>query len=482
MRTESDGDGDAARRALASGLGVGISARVITGLVETGAAILAARLLGAAGLGTYAAAVAVASLVSLLVGLQLSVQATRSTDMAWTRDKFPWAAIAGGLGGVVTLFVALALGALGGTAIAKPLAWLSVVVIAAPMTDLVAGGLLAGGKASRAVIIRSGSTLGRFLVLLLLFLTTAELTPLTLAVLQGTITILVLISTLLIGRRQLGVRWSKPKKADLREPLRQGTVLLIVAATWIIVQRTDLLMIAALTGAEAAGRYQVTLRLLDLPLQLYAATLLMFLPSIAALGKRKDLLPGLYRSAAFTSSGLLIPGLAILAMIGPRIAGALFGADFIDGSLTYGILMAGGWFHVVSGPVGYMLVASKRNRALLISSVLTVSSNLALNILLIGPYGTLGAAWATSVSLVLSNALYVTFARMLLGNVRDYARYVLWVTVLTLSAGIAGLALQRVPSDVDMIVGSVVAAVGLAMASLGVSSTARTTIRTALQR
>lgn len=208
--------------------------------------------------------------------------------------------------------------------------------------------------------------------------------------------------------------------ADARRPRRGSrsrtnlgsidvAALVMAAGAWLLVQRADLLMLRMVRGAVAAGEYEAALRVTELPQDLYAAAIVMFVPAAARLpgGDLRRLAGRL--SGALTA--LLAPLVATLAVFGADLVEALFGAGFTPPGHVAALLVGGSLATILTGPVGALMVARRRHRTILRISLVGVGLNLALNALLIPPFGAGGAAAGTALSLVAINGAYVIAAR-----------------------------------------------------------------------
>ena len=80
-----------------------------------------------------------------------------------------------------------------------------------------------------------------------------------------------------------------------------------------------------------------------------------------------------------------------------------FGLDFIEGKTALYVLLFGQLINVLCGPVGYILMMTNKQKILRNIIVVSALLNISLNILLIPEYGILGAAFATTASLILWN-------------------------------------------------------------------------------
>jgi O-antigen/teichoic acid export membrane protein len=139
-------------------------------------------------------------------------------------------------------------------------------------------------------------------------------------------------------------------------------------------------------------------------------------PIFAELYKRGDR-TALVRTARNTVRlmVLLAAPLLILILVGPRVIMGLFGPEFVAGARVLVILALGQAINVVAGSVGYLLMMSGHERQVRNSNIVAAVSCFILSLILVPPYGALGAAIAVSVSLLARNTYEILMVRRHLG-------------------------------------------------------------------
>ena len=102
------------------------------------------------------------------------------------------------------------------------------------------------------------------------------------------------------------------------------------------------------------------------------------------------------------------PPLALFLLF-PGFMMGLFGDEFRAGAPLLAVLAVGQFINVATGSVGYLLIMSGHEKWILNRSIFIAAISLALNLLLIPRFGTLGAAMATAISVASTNliALYL---------------------------------------------------------------------------
>ena len=99
---------------------------------------------------------------------------------------------------------------------------------------------------------------------------------------------------------------------------------------------------------------------------------------------------------------LSLPLLLVIALKAEFLLN-IFGLEFIEGKAALYVLLFGQLINVLCGPVGYILMMTNKQKILRNIIIVSALLNISLNILLIPVYGILGAAFATTASLILWN-------------------------------------------------------------------------------
>jgi O-antigen/teichoic acid export membrane protein len=123
------------------------------------------------------------------------------------------------------------------------------------------------------------------------------------------------------------------------------------------------------------------------------------------------------RTAGVTSAGITavtVPVSLGLVVLGTTVLG-WFGEEFTGGALALQVLLVGQVVNALCGSVGTVLLMIGRERELGIVSAASAVLNVVLNLVLIPRLGIVGAALASSASLVLFNVVLVVRVRFSLG-------------------------------------------------------------------
>jgi len=126
-----------------------------------------------------------------------------------------------------------------------------------------------------------------------------------------------------------------------------------------------------------------------------------------------DSLKRIARRFALVNVMIAIPAIAILVLFGDKVL-ALFGEDFIAGRPAMAILTLGQAVNCVTGSVGIMLMMSGNERAVRNSALCAAAVVILMSLLLIPPYGLIGAATASASALITMNlfSMFVVYRKL----------------------------------------------------------------------
>ena len=183
---------------------------------------------------------------------------------------------------------------------------------------------------------------------------------------------------------------------------------------YIYFSNADALLLIAFSGAEETGLYSAAYRVF-----LAAATVSL----LAAW----SLMPALVKQTAAESEervaetrsqtmwlllayGALVLGMA--EMFGREALDVIFGAEFATMDTVLITLCIGLVWYTVGYPLGYGSIADDEPKRLLPGAIAAGLSNLALALLLIPPFGAIGAATATAVAFAAGGLVWLLQARI----------------------------------------------------------------------
>lgn len=239
-------------------------------------------------------------------------------------------------------------------------------------------------------------------------------------------------------------RWPRPRPAGLSAAVRRswplGASALVVYSYYANV---DTIVLSVTRSAEEAGLYSAPYRLFLAfnVLGTFAAYALM--PRIARavqLGRDADAaaMAGL-RSALVPLAGYGLVVLGAVEVAGGDLLRLLFGGTFAGEDDAFLVLCLAVPWYSMAFPVGYALIARDAYRRFFAGAAVAGALNIALNVALIPPFGTIGAAVATTCALVAGSTVWLGAHGML--N-RDGPRVIALVTVLSL-VGLVALSWDR---------------------------------------
>lgn len=401
---------------VARGAGLAFLLQVVGAGVGYLAQVLLARWMGAQGFGVYAYVMAVTGLVALPATLGLATAALRFVPAY--RSQGDNARLRGFLSRSLSLFLmtgavaALATFLFGywfnetASPYGFPLMLASLLVLMAPFVALQTE--LARSE-RRVILAYAPGHIGRPLLIIGLGALWLILTG-TLEARAGvlvTVIALALLSVLQgwpLWKKLGGELQDSPARYETRAWLKVSLPLLVIAGFSLILNQTDILMIGALLAPEEAGIYAAAVKLADLvPFALMAVNTLAA-PTYAKLyteGKRCEM-QQLARQLAHL---IFWPTLAIAGgiLIASGWLLGFFGPEFHKGQGVLMVLIIGQLVNAGAGSVGYLTDLTGDQHWGMGVRGISAGLNIVLNALLIPRLGILGAALATSFTLILWN-------------------------------------------------------------------------------
>ncbi|MBE9028802.1 flippase [filamentous cyanobacterium LEGE 11480] len=193
----------------------------------------------------------------------------------------------------------------------------------------------------------------------------------------------------------------KPTAQEKRVWFRSTLPFLAIVAMFVINQQTDVLMLGALRGSDAAGIYTVVGRGAQLMQFIIAAVSAASGPTITQLYVQQDwtAIRRVLRQSARLAFGASVCVAGLLIPFGHIFLG-LFGAEFLRGNQALIILCSGYLLASFLELAGLLLLMSGNERDTAIATGITAGLNIVLNALLIPRFGLVGAATATATSTV----------------------------------------------------------------------------------
>lgn len=180
----------------------------------------------------------------------------------------------------------------------------------------------------------------------------------------------------------------------------------------VVMNRTSVLMLGALSGADTVGLYASANRIAMLSTFVLVAASTMAAPMMAAAyhgGRTAEIRRVLRGAMLFSTIGAL--PLLVAAIFFPQFLLGFFGTEFVDGANILRVLAAGQFFNAVTGPIGFVLLMTGRERTFALTTAIVATATVAGNLVVIPAYGAIGAAIVTGVSVVFLNTWQYLLSR-----------------------------------------------------------------------
>ena len=180
-----------------------------------------------------------------------------------------------------------------------------------------------------------------------------------------------------------------------------------LGALYLLISRTDLIMLGIFSGDEDAGVYAVASRAADLvPLLLISANMVIA-PRIADLYRNGELekLQKLLTTAMRLIVIASLPLTLLLFFGAGWLLPLFYGEAYADGALVLRLLVLAQFILVLGGPLGTTLEMTGNEKASLAVMAWVACLNIAMNALLIPVFAANGAAVATCASVIVGRIL-----------------------------------------------------------------------------
>jgi O-antigen/teichoic acid export membrane protein len=168
---------------------------------------------------------------------------------------------------------------------------------------------------------------------------------------------------------------------------------------------TDTLMLGFLSTTTDVGIYRAASRVPFIMTLFLGATNSLYAPLVADLYNKGEMqrLANIYKSTTRWVTYAVVP-VFVFILFSPKEIMMVFGKEYIEtGYIVLIIFSFGQLISCIVGGAGYTLIMTGRQNIQLLISVASVVMNVALNIILIPRYGSIGAAIATSISIAFAN-------------------------------------------------------------------------------
>ena len=191
---------------------------------------------------------------------------------------------------------------------------------------------------------------------------------------------------------------------------------MLLGGMYVATSRSDVLMLGAIRGTDAAGLYDPVTRGVELLAFVFIAANNVLSSSIASL-YAENKLKEMQRIVTQSSRIMLLISLPIAAflLLGGNWYLSLFGFEFLQARSALAILCLGQLFSLAVGSVDTLLTMTGHENYSLMGSVVNVMLNVILNWFWIPLWGINGAAAATASSIVVVSILKLVWVRNKIG-------------------------------------------------------------------
>lgn len=350
---------------------------------------------------------------------------------------------------------------------ARAAALLTILIVLAPIqaADNLLGGILAVFASARSIFLRK-YVLGpglRLIVVILLIARQEQVDFLALGyVLSG------LAGVLLYGAmfwRTLGdrgirsaVRW-RDMRIPGREILAFTIPLLTTDLVYIAINASDAIFLGHFWGAAEVASYRVVQPLVGLNLLVYSSFTLLYMPAASRLFARGDRagVARLYWRTATWIAVFSFPIFALTTSLAAPVTVGLYEQRYSDSANYLALLSVATYVNAALGFNGLTLRIYGFVRYIVAINLVAAATSIVLNLLLIPRFGAMGAAVATTTSLIGFNVLKQAGLRRGTGISVFDRRYLGVYATVTLAA--IGLVIARIVLDPGLILSVVLTAV-----------------------
>jgi O-antigen/teichoic acid export membrane protein len=238
------------------------------------------------------------------------------------------------------------------------------------------------------------------------------------------------------------------RSAELSIPTREILLLTLPLLTtdlvYSLMNSTDAVLLGHFRGAADVANLRVVQPIAQLNQLVIFSFTLLFTPLAARFFAQDDResVGNLYWQTAVWVAVISFPVFAVTFALADPLTTTVYGDRYESSGIYLALLSLGYYVQAALGFNGTTLMVFGRIKFIVVVNLLAVVTNLVLTLVLIPPYGALGAAIATATTLVAHNVFKQTGLRLGTG-VAFFERRYLGVYV-SIGAGMAALALARV--------------------------------------
>ncbi len=233
-----------------------------------------------------------------------------------------------------------------------------------------------------------------------------------LAAMLAAATVILFISLAWLWKRESKSISAEAKPLPAASTVWASMPFLGIALISMLQGEVNTLMLSWLSGPRETGLFQPILRFSNLMTIGVTAAGVAYAPKIAELWERGDIDTIRSITAKFTLTTFIVTVTIALAIaaFGPWILAA-FGPEFVSVAPVLWIMAATQIFNAACGPVGLLLIVSKKTWQILVAQFLALCVNCVIGLFLIPTMGVKGAVIAVCGSTLFWNTLLVAASR-----------------------------------------------------------------------
>lgn len=200
-------------------------------------------------------------------------------------------------------------------------------------------------------------------------------------------------------------------RARARELVVFSWPLMVVSVVIAVNRWVDVLMLGWLSESAAVGIYEVAMSVAGFSIIILSSLNYMYMPVVSELfsTKGREMVGEAFLTTTRWVYLLSLPVLAGLMIFPDAVLTLLFGEAYAVGSMAMIILAVGYLYSMAVGPAGTTLMAIGLSTRFMAGMIVLGVVDIALNLVLIPPYGIVGAAIAMSTGTILANAVMAGF-------------------------------------------------------------------------
>jgi O-antigen/teichoic acid export membrane protein len=196
------------------------------------------------------------------------------------------------------------------------------------------------------------------------------------------------------------------QKVEVSNWLKVSIPLMLIAEFQMLLTKTDILMIGSLVSTQAAGIYNIATKTATIVSFILVAVSSVVAPKFSSLFSKhriKEL------QLLITRSSHLVTWLSLILLIGVLLISnnliGFIGNEYLEAKGPLVVLLIGQFVNAVAGPVGVLLnmTGHQNSSAIIYGSIAII--NILFNFILINIMGTIGAAYATTITMIIWNLL-----------------------------------------------------------------------------